>query len=1032
MEIITGKKWKEKTEHYMKESLHQSSIWLVDQAMKEDYERLLLELSDNKAILLQRVMTFDEFYQELLLSHHIFKRNMITPVQSLLVIYELLNDFNGEIIRSQDDATLKQLHQVFSIFKRYKSDLDKLDEVELPAFSKKKLEECKVLYGRYLEVLNKYDWVMKEDYEIGDITIDDTIHFYIDQIEDLDEQKLSLIRKMKHCKVLLTCDENVDGYTQFIKSQFENIEASFISFDEQVSSFKEYLASSYQNLKAPQYEGEYPLTGIKAIQQPIEIQYIAVEIYKAIASKKATYQDFRVYCTSQDYLEKIYTIFNEHDLPCFVEGSLPVYQTPIMMFLKGLWMYAKTKDEQHLITLFRSRLYNGIYSISSIDIFEKQLKTRGECVLEDYQGAKYQIDTLLNQMEIEPTSLKKINVLVNFLESLEVTKSVSDETGYAYISQTFDYLKQFEVDVKINQEDFLDLLLKNYSLHIPKEEKTMDMIVISTNNHIYTNAKYVYILGCNEDSFPIIEKDNSIILNDEYIACKQKGIHLGLNLFERIEKEYLQWFKLFYLEKEFTLSYVTGSLGGDDFLPSSLYLSLMKQFKGKDYEKEEIVVNRERRLNDVTTPNASLDIALNYGQKNDVINPISSLVETYRHNKNQPSLIDVSLLERLIAKHGQKALSPSELEVYNGCPFKYYVRYALGIYPWQNTTLKANDFGTIVHDVLDVLSDLYEGKKSIQDYLNEYEIMDIKTSYEQEIYPSICESDILNDEDKGLFLIIHHIASKKIDKETLTASQLYLFNKLQHDLFNTVKILIFQMSISDFSITDHESWVEKDTGEIILHGRIDRVERYKQYVKVVDYKSSQKALDLCLATLGFNIQMLLYLDMICQNKALEKGGVLYFNTKQRVVKSDEYLYNDQIDFEKIIKEYKMEGYINSEETLIKAIDKQYDPSVITNVKFTKSKKAYTGNILDKESFDHLLEKVNAHVDTLLDRIYHQGDIRIYPSHNDSPKINMFVDPCTYCDYEHVCLKDVFYNENHEIEYVGTKKMLEILGGEKHD
>ena len=1027
MEIVIGKQWKEKTDYYIKESLSTPSVWLVDAAVKEEYEKMLLEASENKAILQQNVMTFNEFYNDLLFSQQFFKRQVVSPIQSLLVIYEILSDYDGEIIQCTDNGIIQQLHHVFSCFKRYKSNLELLKEVELPAFSKKKLEECGQLYQRYLAKLEAYGWRMKEDYESEPVEIDDTIHFYIDQIEEVDEQMMSLIHKMAHCTILLTCDDQEDAYTHFIKKELKRWNTKITLFDETVSPFKEYLIQSYQNLKAPDYSLDYPLTGVKVVNQHAEIQQLAVEIYHLIASGQAQYSDFAVYCTSQDYFEKIETVFKLHRLPCFIAKTIPIYQSRIAMLVKSLWMYMKTADEIHLITLFRSHLFKGIFLDAKIDLFEKQLKTMHFCTLEDYQEAKANIDQIVLEMNSKDYVDQKVSCLVHWLEEMEVEKGAVDELDRACLAQTMDYFKQFEMHIKMDQNDFLDMLSAHYALHAPKIEKTMDMITVAMNDAVLTPAKRIYILGCNENSFPTVESDNELILNDEYIACEEAGIRLGLNLFERIEVQYLQWFKLLYLEKKVTLSYITGSLGGDDFLPSSLYLSLMKQFKSK-----EKVVGQTRRLNDVTTPEASLDIALHYGDTTRSIQSVRTLADQYRHNKNQPAPINVTLLEQLIDKNGKKAISPSELETYNGCPFKYYIRYGLGIYPWQDRTLKANDFGTIVHDVLDVLSDLYDGKKTIEDYLTEYRIADVHNTYEENIYPFICESDVLNEQDQGLFVIIHQIANEKIDRSQLTSSQQYLFYKLQHDLFNTVKILIYQMSISDFSITDHEQWIEKNNGEFLLHGRIDRVEQYQQYIKVVDYKSSQKALDLCLATLGFNIQMLLYLDMVCQDKALEKGGVLYFNTKQRVVKMDEYLYEDGLDFEEIVKLYKMEGYINSEETLIKAMDRHYDPSVIANVKFVKSKGTYTGNLLDRESFDCLLEKVNLHVEALLDRIYHQGDIRIFPSHHDAPKINMLVNPCTYCDYDSVCLKDVFYNENNEIEYIDPKTMLKILGGEQHD
>ena len=55
------------------------------------------------------------------------------------------------------------------------------------------------------------------------------------------------------------------------------------------------------------------------------------------------------------------------------------------------------------------------------------------------------------------------------------------------------------------------------------------------------------------------------------------------------------------------------------------------------------------------------------------------------------------------------------------------------------------------------------------------------------------------------------------------------------------------------------------------------------YLKIIDYKSSNKDLDISLAIQGFNIQMLLYLDTLASKQQLDLGGLLYFNTKKRIL-----------------------------------------------------------------------------------------------------------------------------------------------------
>ena len=93
-----------------------------------------------------------------------------------------------------------------------------------------------------------------------------------------------------------------------------------------------------------------------------------------------------------------------------------------------------------------------------------------------------------------------------------------------------------------------------------------------------------------------------------------------------------------------------------------------------------------------------------------------------------------------------------------------------------------------------------------------------------------------------------------------------------------------------FELSACEERVYDKIQDIELKGFIDRVDLYQNYLKVIDYKSSNKELNLELARLGFNMQMLIYLEMLSKNKNYDKGAVLYFNTKKRMLKSETVSY----------------------------------------------------------------------------------------------------------------------------------------------
>lgn len=51
--------------------------------------------------------------------------------------------------------------------------------------------------------------------------------------------------------------------------------------------------------------------------------------------------------------------------------------------------------------------------------------------------------------------------------------------------------------------------------------------------------------------------------------------------------------------------------------------------------------------------------------------------------------------------HQHNPLSASKLEVYNQCPYKYYLQYILKVDSIHNSLIQSNEIGTLVHYVLE-------------------------------------------------------------------------------------------------------------------------------------------------------------------------------------------------------------------------------------------------------------------------------------------------------------------------------------------
>ncbi len=114
-----------------------------------------------------------------------------------------------------------------------------------------------------------------------------------------------------------------------------------------------------------------------------------------------------------------------------------------------------------------------------------------------------------------------------------------------------------------------------------------------------------------------------------------------------------------------------------------------------------------------------------------------------------------------------------------------------------------------------------------------------------------------------------------------------------------------------------------------LVGRIDRVDKAESskglLLRIVDYKSSDKGLDLAEVYYGLALQMLTYLDLSITHSADWLGmratpaGVLYFHIHDPMIQSNLPLGLDEIEQE-IFKKFKMKGLLLGDQEVVRLMD----------------------------------------------------------------------------------------------------------------
>ena len=206
MNIILGKQWLEKTKYYMKESLKQNqAIWIVRPEMKMIYEKMLLELSDTKSLLMHSVMTFSELFDQECSKAHLFNVKTINKTTALIWIYDLLRANPESFFSYKDIGTLEELWNLFITFNSQQVSLENIEDKTIPSFSKTKVKACFDLYQQFMHRLKKHHLVMPEDYSILEKVSDQP--YYIDTFDHFSHQEMTFIKKMKDVTILLTYDK---------------------------------------------------------------------------------------------------------------------------------------------------------------------------------------------------------------------------------------------------------------------------------------------------------------------------------------------------------------------------------------------------------------------------------------------------------------------------------------------------------------------------------------------------------------------------------------------------------------------------------------------------------------------------------------------------------------------------------------------------------------------------------------------------------------------------------------------------------
>jgi ATP-dependent helicase/nuclease subunit B len=289
--------------------------------------------------------------------------------------------------------------------------------------------------------------------------------------------------------------------------------------------------------------------------------------------------------------------------------------------------------------------------------------------------------------------------------------------------------------------------------------------------------------------------------------------------------------------------------------------------------------------------------------------------------------------------------------------------------------------------------------------------------------------DIKKLENEEILKIVNEII-----EEILSAARYYIFSstakfrmltrKLKKVVAKSIEYIIYSLKYSDFKPVGNEIEFGKngiykpivmdlENGQKVeITGKIDRMDIGKiddnKYVRIIDYKSSIKKLDLNQVEAGLQIQLITYLDAVTEQDDYLPSGVLYLGLIDSIKKATRNMTDEEIEID-LKKSFKMQGLVLADVKVIHSMDTKLEngkssdiiPVYIDKEGEVSLKKS---SVATKEEFLNLQRTVKDTIKEISKEIL-KGKIDIKPYKYKKQT------GCDYCKFKTICMFDPSKKDN---------------------
>ncbi len=943
------------------------------------------------------------------------------------------HNINVEILKKQveetEDEYLKlKLNDMLIMYTKFEEVIEGrfLDENDVLTMLVENIEKSN-LFNNAIFYIDEFAGFTKQEYEVIKKLEDISKELYITictdslRVEKSPEADIFYDNKQAIQTLCNISDINKDEQIYLEENhRFKNEELSFMEKNIFGIPYKIYN-KEVENIELSYADNQY-----------VEIENVASKIIKLVRDKGYRFKDIALICNNIDtYSSLCKVIFKEYEIPVFIDEKKEITQNIIIKYILGILdIFVKNWSYETVFNYIKT----GIVGIDNIYELENY------CLKWGIQGKKFynepwnfekdkkeenEIDENLNfnreqQILIEPllklkeeiTNNKTVEqisqILYSFLiehllnKDMDMRENINTEENieaFNLITNVLEEMSQIFKDEKISFENYLNLLRTGIATkELNQIPNSNDHVIVGDINRSKTHrVKAVFIIGVNDGVFPRATTTEGFFNDKDRERLKDKGLELAKGIKEKMYEENFNIYKAFSTaEEKLYISYSASDINGDN-LRKSLIISRIKKVFPK-------IIEQKVEKDEVLTKNITFSKLLNHlGEEewNEVYEwynrhynfKLKKALEG-REYTNVPTNINIENIQKLYGNNLKTSIS--KLEKYASCPFSYFLTYGLRLSSKEKLDVRPIDTGSFMHDVIDkFFKQLNEENISVKDV----------------------DDDIIE-------RIVDGIVEEKLmfgSKFTLAPKYKIMCERLSKVLYTSIRYIVESLKDSSFEVLGTEvvfnnkegstyppiNLETKDGKHIQIEGKIDRIDIAKlpdgKYIRIIDYKSSKKDIELNKVIAGLQLQLITYIDAICKNEKVMPAGALYYSLIEPQIKKGRLINDDKAEIEKLIRQnYKMNGLILADINIVKAMDNSFDGISSSKIPIEIDKKTNeikeSTNLVTREEFENLQKYANKIIKQIANEIL-SGNIEIKPFYNNK---SMSKTPCSYCEFKSIC------------------------------